>query len=170
MSSETLLVFIVVFGTAATGCSVVVLKTWLQQRRLPRVAGGWATACTVVLFISLIAAAPEHSAARWASEYPVERYGTAEYIVPEQLRVDSMHWQFAPALELYRQTHGVYPSALEDAGIATPMTQYGPLYYYYSSRSKLDPWYLISFGDIETHRFSSDWDSRSQRWSVVEFD
>jgi hypothetical protein len=53
--------------------------------------------------------------------------------------------------------------------IRTPVTRYGPLHYYGSSE-RSNPWYLISFGDIERHRFSADWDSRKQAWTMVELD
>jgi hypothetical protein len=187
MSPETTLILILLFGTAGIVSSLVVLKTWLLERRIPRVAGGWVMCTTALLVTGLLAAhysapqrVPEYGATGPAAEpgatAPVPRYSAPWYRTPfssaavaEQVRVDAMHRQFAPALEEYRQTHGVYPPTLKDAGIRTPVTRYGPLHYYGSSE-RSNPWYLISFGDIERHRFSADWDSRKQAWTMVELD
>jgi hypothetical protein len=176
MSPGTTLMLILVFGSAAIGFSLVVLKTWLLEHRLPRVAGGWAACTTAILLTGLLAAhhsapdrGPGDANSPWVPQYRTAWYRSARYVTPEQRRVDRMHRQFGPALEMYRQTHGKYPPTLEDVGIATPLTHYGPLYYY-SSGSRRDPWYLISFGDIERHHFSADWDSRTQEWNVVKLD
>jgi hypothetical protein len=112
--------------------------------------------------------APEPGAAppRYSAPWLRTRWsGIVAERLAEQSRVDDMHRQFAPALEQYRQTHGRYPSTLEAAGIETPVTRYGPLHYYGTGT-----WYLISFGDIERDRFSSDWDSRKQAWRLDELD
>jgi hypothetical protein len=150
MDPGTTLMFVVLFGTVAICCCLVVLKAWILERRLPAGPGGWAMASAIVMALTLATAAPAYHSA-------------------EQARVDAMHRQFAPALERYRKTHGEYPSTLQEAGIATPQTRYGPLHYY-GSRSETDPWYLISFGDIERHRFSADWDSRTRKWTLVGLD
>jgi hypothetical protein len=185
MSPETTLIIILVFGTAAIASSLVVLKTWLLERRMAPVAYGWAVCTTAVLMAGLLAAhysapqrleyratggAPQRDVAptvpRYSAPWLRSRWsGIVAERLAEQSRVDDMHRKFAPALEQYRQTHGKYPPTLEDAGIETPVTRYGPLHYYGTGT-----WYLISFGDIERDRFSSDWDSRKRTWSLVELD
>lgn len=186
MSPETTLILLLVFGTAGIASSLVVLKTWLLERRIPPVASGWATCTTALLVTSLLAAhysAPDRGPKSGVVERvpepgptrPVPRYsapwlrtrwlGGMAGRMAEQTRVDEMHRQFAPALEQYRQAHGAYPPTLEDAGIQTPETRYGRLHYYGTGT-----WYLISFGDIERDRFSADWDSRKRAWSMVELD
>jgi uncharacterized protein (TIGR03382 family) len=155
MNPEATLALVVVSGTAAAWCALVVLKAWVLRRRLPHAAGGWALVSAGLMIFVLAAAVPD--------------YGVAEYILPEQNRVDEMHRRLTPALERYRQAHGMYPASLQKAGIETPMTNFGPLHYY-GSDSKDDPWYLISFGDIERDRFSADWDSRWGTWSIVKLD
>jgi hypothetical protein len=177
MGSELTLVFVVLFGVSAIWWTMMVLTDWLRHRRLQRSFGVLAMASATVVFLSLAVAQrddgrprtkPEYSAPRWTSERSPPRQ-TSEQTAAQQAQVDEMRRQFAPTLERYRQTHGYYPATLEEAGIATPVTLYGPLHYY-GSQSEADAWYLISFGDIETDRFSADWDSRSGRWSVVELD
>jgi hypothetical protein len=194
MGPELTLMFVVLFGLAGTCWTVMVLIAWLRHRRLPRSIGGLAIASTAVVMITLNTAEPEYGVLRrlsesgsprrapeagraepppeyrgrrWAPEYRRPSW-TAEQTAAEQARVDEMHRRFAPTLEQYRTARGTYPPTLAMAGIETPMTRYGPLYYY-SSGSKRDPWYLISFGDIETHLFSADWDSRTQQWTVTSY-
>lgn len=190
MSPQHTLAFILVLGTVGIASSLFVLKTWLLERRMPRVAGGWVMCTSALLMTGLLAAyysAPGRGldyraggpAAEPGANPPVPRYsapwlrtrwsGIVAERLAEQTRVDEMHRQFAPALEQYRLAHGVYPPTLEDAGIETPVTRYGPLHYYGSSE-KSDPWYLISFGDIERDRFSADWDSRKRAWRLDELD
>jgi hypothetical protein len=154
MDSETALMLIVIFGTVAIGCTLVVLKTWVLRRRLHPNAGRWSMLSGFLLLVTFLVAAN----------------GFAEHErAAEQARVDRMRGFIAPVLERYRSEHGMYPPKLETAGIPAPMTRYGRLYYY-SSGSKREPWYLLSFGDIQKDRFSSDWDSRSGKWTVVELD
>jgi hypothetical protein len=194
MGPELTLTFVVVFGLAGIGWTVIALIDWLRYRRLPRAIGGLAVASTAVVMISLMTAEPRHGvirrmpesvrrpepppqygvlrrvskprSSRRKPEYRTRRYNTGRHRAAEQARVDELHRWIGPALEQYRQGRGVYPPTLEAAGIGTPMTRFGPLYYY-SSGSKSEPWYLLSFGDIEMHRFSADWDSRTKRWTVT---
>lgn len=196
MGSELTLVFVVLFGLSAIWWTMMVLMDWLRHRRLQQSFGVLAMTSTAVVLLSLAVAQsedgvlrrmpesdapartaesgppkpkPENSGSRWVSEARRIIAPAQEYSPAEQGRVDEMHRQFAPALERYRQTHGSYPGTLEKAGIETPTTRYGPLYYY-GTGSEADTWYLISFGDIERDRFSADWDSRTRRWNVVELD
>jgi hypothetical protein len=186
MGSELTLVFVVLFGLSAIWWIMMVLMDWLRHRRLQQSFGVLAMASTAVVILSLAIAQPddgvlsrisdsdapgpkpEYSGPRWTSERSRPRQ-TSEQTAAQQAQVDEMRRQFSPALERYRQTHGYYPATLQEAGIQTPVTLYGPLHYY-GSQSEADAWYLISFGDIERDRFSADWDSRTGRWSVVELD
>lgn len=168
MDSETALTFIVVFGTAAIFSTLVVLKTWVLRRRLHPVAGGWAMMSGCLLVLGMLVAA-DGSAEYGQAEHRIFRYGAKAHRTAEQARVDEMRRWIAPVLERYRSEHGVYPPKLETAGIPAPMTRYGRLYYY-ASRSRSDPWYLLSFGDIERDRFSADWDSRTGKWTLVQLD
>jgi hypothetical protein len=166
MDTETTLLFVTCFGIAAALCTIVVLMHWVRRRRIPPVAGGWAAACAAVVVLTLMAAPRDGAAVQ--AEYRTARYNTSGRRAAEQARVDELHRWIGPALEQYRSGRGVYPPTLEAAGIRTPMTRYGPLYYY-STGSRSDAWYLLSFGDIERHRFSADWDSRTKRWTVTSF-
>ena len=166
MDSGTTLTFIVVFGTVGICCTLVVLKTWVLRRQLAPAAGGWAMISGCLLVLTLLVAA-DGSAEHEEREYRTRGFITADHRAAEQARIDKLHKWIGPALERYRSERGVYPPTIEAAGIRTPMTRYGPLYYY-SSGSKREPWYLLSFGDIERLGFSADWDSRTQKWTMVE--
>jgi hypothetical protein len=117
--------------------------------------------------LTLLVAEPRDGAAG-QPVYRTAWYNTGAHRAAERARVDEMRRWIAPALEQYRTERGVYPPTLEAAGVATPMTRYGPLYYY-STGSGSDAWYLLSFGDIQRHRFSADWDSRTKKWTTTSY-
>lgn len=168
MNSDTALILIVVFGTVATGCTLAVLRARVLQRSLPRDAAGWAATSAAVVAVCLATAAPRNAATEPAPEHRTPRYSAPRYINDELSRMEMRRHEFAPALEAYRQAHGHYPPTLGAAGVEVPMTRYGPLHYYGSTERPA--WYLVSFGDPTVNRFSADWDSRRQKWSVYLMD
>ena len=165
MSVDSRSVLLLVTGLAAIMCLSVWLHALFTQRGSASFPGVMAGVFAVIFLAGLRKDEP--------TSYDPRALGPGEQarraIQAEVARVDSLHRGFAPALEQYRQEHGTYPDSLQDAGIPIPSTRYGPLHYYGSS-SKQNVWYLISFGDPGKDDFQADWDSRKQKWVVLESD
>jgi hypothetical protein len=134
---------------AALYWMLVALRSWLTDT--PGLRARWlATGCALVAVCA------------WSA-----RPG---YSPGQRARVESIRRQeIAPALERYWRTHGKYPATLEEAGLQTPRTPYGPLRYS-GSVSERPRWYVISFGTPRVNRFRADWDSRSERWTIIKHD
>lgn len=161
MSYDLRFMLVALSSLAALYWMVAALKLRLLGRPGPGTACRLAAVSAFVALVALsIRPAPGAAPGMWRLR---------DYSAAEHDRVDSLRLAITPVLEQYRLTHGRYPDALEDAGIQTPETAYGPLHYY-GSRSETPAWYLISFGDPKEHGFEADWDSRKGQWQVFEFD
>jgi hypothetical protein len=134
---------------AAVHWIVVALKLRLRRRPGSPIVGGLLLAGALVALVAL---------------NTMPRYSPGVLA-----RVDGTRQELAVALERYRLTHGEYPATLEDAGIQTPRTPYGPLRYH-GSRSVRPHWYYVSFGNPTENGFRAAWDSRSGRWTVFEYE
>jgi hypothetical protein len=174
MSYDLRFMLVALFGLATLYWILAALKRGLLGR--PRMGTAWLAAAAYAMAALIARSAWQQPVLdrRDFADFPESR----EFEVradprarsaAEQARVDSFRIAITPALERYQQEHGKYPDALEDAGISTPQTAYGPLHYY-GSRSENPHWYLVSFGDPGVHGFEAEWDSRTGRWQVFEFD
>jgi|GEM_PF-3269639 len=166
---ELRLMLLAAFGLTALYCAASTMKIWLRSRRLSYLGGAMATTFGTVALLILIVPAPVQPSGMdepARADLQGRRAGYWQrYSAAEQAEIEEMHGDLAPALESYRQTHGVYPPTLPVAGIPLPETRHGPIHYY-SSRT----WYLVSVGDPKMDGFQADWDSRTQKWTVNEFD
>jgi hypothetical protein len=173
MSYDLRFMLVALAALAALFWATAALRRWLLRQPRTGTAILAAVAYAVVAAVVLgIGEAPPRKYRAW--DAPIVRFNgwgarLSGYRAAEHDRVDSLRIAITPALERYRKAHGQYPVALEDAGIATPQTAYGPLHYY-GSRSETPHWYLISFGNPKEHGFEADWDSRTGKWQVFEFD
>jgi hypothetical protein len=111
---------------------------WIVRRRAPRLSLAMAGVSMVVFLVCASAIPPGYDEA-------------------EVRRIEALHAGFAPVLEQYRRQHGTYPSTLEQAGITTPQTRYGPIRYHVHRTVDGRPWYELSFGDYFDNGFVRFW-------------
>lgn len=138
------LIALCLMGTAASG--LVALYTGLSRNRVPI----FSAPASAVFLLALMVVGPHVPPGRDDAELA---------------RVHALHSSFAPALERYREEHGRYPETLEQAGIATPQTRYGPLRYRVWTDSA-GTRYEVSFGDYHGNGFVSSWGSLSGEWAL----
>lgn len=144
-------VLLVVIGAVAAVSTLfwalAAVLVWTWSKRRPLITGGLAAASALTVIGSMSLMPPGYSQS-------------------ERERIEQLHAQFAPALERYRQTHGDYPPTLEAAGIATPLTRYGPLEYEVRREKDGTPVYSVGYGDYITNGFSAWWSSDKRKWFV----